>query len=98
VKPFTVRLRFYGDLNVFLGSKAGDEVIERTLAEKTSIKDAIESCGVPHPEVDLILVDEDPVGFDQSLAKDAKVEVFSVAGRDTVHTEKIGRASCRERV
>jgi uncharacterized protein with PIN domain len=88
VKPFKVRLRFHGDLNVFLGSKASDEVIERTLAEKTSIKDVIESCGVPHPEVDLILVDEDPVGFDQTLAKDAKVEVFSVENRGTVHTEK----------
>jgi uncharacterized protein len=88
VKPFKVRLRFHGDLNVFLGSKAADEVIERTLAEKTSIKDVIESCGVPHPEVDLILVDEDPVGFDQTLAKDTKVEVFSAEDRDTVHTEK----------
>ena len=88
MKPFKVRLRFHGDLNVFLGSKASDEVIERTLAEKTSIKDVIESCGVPHPEVDLILVDEDPVGFDQTLAKDAKVEVFPVENRDTIHTEK----------
>jgi uncharacterized protein with PIN domain len=88
VKPFKVRLRFHGDLNFFLASKAGDGVIERALAEKTSIKDVIESCGVPHPEVDLILVDEDPVGFDQTLAKDAKAEVFSVENRDTVRTEK----------
>ena len=61
VKPFKVRLRFHGDLNVFLGSKTGDAVIERQLAEKTSIKDIIESCGIPHPEVDLILIDEEPV-------------------------------------
>jgi uncharacterized protein with PIN domain len=88
VKPFKVRLRFHGDLNFFLVSKAGDAVIERALAEKTSIKDVIESCGVPHPEVDLILVDEDSVGFDQTLAKDAKVEVFPVENRDTVRTEK----------
>ena len=88
MKPFKVRLRFHGDLNFFFASKAGDAVIERALAEKTSIKDVIESCGVPHPEVDLILVDEDPVGFDQTLAKDAKVEVFSVENRDTVRTEK----------
>jgi uncharacterized protein with PIN domain len=88
VKPFKVRLRFHGDLNFFLVSKAGDAVIERALAEKTSIKDVIESCGVPHPEVDLILVDEDSVGFDQTLAKDANVEVFPVENRDTVRTEK----------
>jgi uncharacterized protein with PIN domain len=88
VKPFKVRLRFHGDLNVFLGSKAGDAVIERPLAEKTSIKDVIESCGVPHPEVDLILVDEQTVGFDHTQANDAKVEVFPVENWGTDRTEK----------
>ena len=88
MKPFEVRLRFHGDLNVFLRSRAGDVIIERRLAEKTSIKDIIESCGVPHPEVDLILVDEQTVGFDYTLANDAKVEVFPVKNRDTNRTEK----------
>jgi uncharacterized protein len=89
VKPFTIRLRFHGDLKVFLGSKApGDAVIERQLAEKTSIKDVIESCGIPHPEVDLILVDAHPVGFDYTLANDAEVEVFPVENRHTDLTEK----------
>jgi hypothetical protein len=88
VKPFRVRLRFHGDLNVFLGSKVGDAVIERPLAEKTSIKDVIESCGVPHPEVDLILVDDQPVGFGHRVAADAKVEVFPVENRDTHNTIK----------
>jgi len=88
VKPFKVRLRFHGDLIVFLRSRADDAVIERPLAEKTSIKDIIESCGVPHPEVDLILVDEQTVGFDHTLASDTKVEVFPVQHRDTDCTKK----------
>ena len=88
MKPFKVRLRFHGDLSVFLGSKAGDAVIERQLAEKASIKDVVESCGVPHPEVDLILVDEQTAGFDHTLAKDTKVEVFPVENRDTSRTDK----------
>jgi uncharacterized protein with PIN domain len=88
VKQFKVRLRFHRDLRIFLGSKAGDAVIERRLAEKTSIKDIIESCGVPHPEVDLILADGHPVGFDHTLANDAKVEVFPVENRGTGWTEK----------
>jgi hypothetical protein len=88
VKPFKVRLRFHGDLNVFLGSKTDDAVIERPLSEKTSIKDVIESCGVPHPEVDLILVDDQPVGFGHTVAADAKVEVFAVENRDTNNTAK----------
>jgi len=89
VKPFTVRLRFHGDLNIFLGSKAsGEAVIERQLTEKTSIKDVIESCGIPHPEVDMILVDEQSVDFDHTLTNDAKVEVFSVENHGTDRAEK----------
>jgi hypothetical protein len=88
VRPFKVRLRFHGDLNIFLGSKSRGAVIERPLAEKTSIKDIIESCGIPHPEVDLILVDDQTVGFDHTLTSDAKVEVFAVENRDTDRTEK----------
>ena len=88
MKPFTVRLSFHGDLNVFLRSKTGDAVIERRLTEKTSIKDIIESCGIPHPEVDLILIDEEPVSFDHTLANDTKAEVFPVESRGTVRTEK----------
>jgi len=88
VKPFKIRLSFHGDLSVFLRSKAGDAVIERPLAEKTSVKDLIESCGVPHPEVDLILVNEQVVGFDHTMANSAKVAVFPVENRGTFHTEQ----------
>ena len=88
MKPFKGRLRFHGDLSVFLGSKAGDAVIERRLAEKTSIKDIIESCGVPHPEVDLILADDQVVGFDHTLANDTKVQVFPIDNIRTILQEK----------
>lgn len=88
MNPFTVRLRFHGDLHVFLGAKAGDAIIDRRLAEKTSIKDIIESCGVPHPEVDLILVDEQPVGFGHTVVRDANIEAFPIKSPYTDHTEK----------
>jgi len=86
--PFKVRLRFHSDLNAFLRSRAGDAVVERSLAEKTSIKDVIESCGVPHTEVDLIMVDDQPVGFGHTVDNDTKVEVFPVANRSTDRTDK----------
>ena len=88
MKPFTVRLRFHGDLNFFLRSRGSDAVIDRQLSEKTSIKDIIESCGVPHPEVDLILVDEHTVGFEWTLTSNAKVQVFPVGNRDTFYANK----------
>jgi uncharacterized protein len=78
VKPFTVRLKLHRDLDFFLRSGARSQSIERSLSEKTSVKDAIESFGVPHPEVDLILVDGRPVDFDYALAYDVDVEVYPV--------------------
>lgn len=50
--------------------------VERTLTEKTSIKDVIESCGVPHPEVDLIVVAGEPVDFNFGITRDAEIEVY----------------------
>jgi uncharacterized protein len=88
VKPFTVRIRFHDDLGFFLRSKTRNRTVERNLSEKTSVKDAIESCGVPHPEVDTILVNRQAVDFDHTLAKDEDVEVFPVEKRGTIRTGK----------
>src|SRR5437899_12933593 len=76
VNPFTVRLDLHGDLDFFLRSGARRRSIERSLAEKTSVKDVIESCGVPHPEVDLILVNGQAVDFNFGVAGDAEIEVY----------------------
>src|ERR1044072_286220 len=56
VNPFTVRLNLHGDLDFFIRKGAPGRTIERPLNEKTSVKDAIEACGVAHPEIDFILV------------------------------------------
>ncbi len=81
VKPFTVRLNLHGDLDFFLRSEARGRSSERKLSEKTSVKDAIESFGVPHPEVDVILVNRQSVDFDYALAKDAEIELYPVVTR-----------------
>jgi hypothetical protein len=41
-----------------------------------SVKDANESLGVPHTEVELVLVDGEPVGFDRRLAGGSRVSVY----------------------
>src|SRR2546423_3433871 len=71
---FAVHLTFHGDLSFFLKSKTPG--IERRLSEKTSIKDVIEACGVPHTEVDLILVNGQPVSFVEILTQDVAVDVY----------------------
>ena len=73
---FTVRLTFHGDLGFFLRSKSAH--LERRLSERTSVKDIIEACGVPHPEVDLILVDGQATGFERVVAQDAVVDVHGI--------------------
>jgi len=88
VKRFTVRLNFHGDLDFFLGSRGGTGAIQRSLAEKTSVKDVVESCGVPHPEVDLILMNQQPIGFSQTLTGDAEIEVYPVGTAPTQWTDK----------
>ena len=78
VNPFTVRLNLHGDLDFFLRSGARGRSIERSLSEKTSVKDVIESCGVPHPEVDLILANGQPVDFHYAITSDADIELYPV--------------------
>lgn len=88
MKPFTVRLNLHGDLDFFVRSGARDRRIERSLGEKTSVKDVIEACGVPHPEIDLILVNGQPVDFDYAIASDADIELYPVGIRSTNCKEK----------
>jgi uncharacterized protein len=76
LKPFSVRLHVHGDLDFFLGRTRARRNIERKLREKTSVKDVIESCGIPHPEIDLILVNGEAVDFNFGVARDVEIEVY----------------------
>ncbi len=88
MNPFTVRLNLHGDLDFFVHSGARGRRIERSLGEKTSVKDVIEACGVPHPEIDLILVNGQPVDFDYAIASSADIELYPVGARPTTFKEK----------
>jgi uncharacterized protein with PIN domain len=75
VKPLSVRLHVHGDLDFFLGSRTRGGRVERRLSEKTSVKDVIESFGIPHPEVDLILVNGQAVDFGYAVTGDAEIDL-----------------------
>ena len=79
MSSFTVRLTFHGDLAFFLTRKRS--IVERRLNERTSVKDIVEACGVPHTEVDLVLVDGQPVDFSRVIGSEAGVEVFPIRSR-----------------
>src|SRR5437588_7788877 len=87
---FIVRFRFHGDLPFFLDSRRRQaELIEKHLHEKTSVKDAIESCGIPHPEVDLICCDGSAVPFAHSLTVNAIVDVHGVVDSPAAPNERL---------
>jgi hypothetical protein len=72
---FTVVLSFDGDLAFFVKQRKPEMPIVRLLERKTSVKDVIESCGVPHPEVDLIVCNGQPVDFSFQLETHARIDI-----------------------
>lgn len=74
----TLTLRFYEELNDFLPpeKRKGDYRVE--IFGRPSVKDIIESQGVPHPEVDLILVDGESVSFTFRPVGGERIAVYPV--------------------
>jgi hypothetical protein len=70
--------RFYEELNDFLPEARRKRDFAIEIDRARSVKDAIESAGVPHPEVDLILVDGRSVDFAYLLRGGERVSVYPV--------------------
>ena len=77
--PFTVTFHFAGGLRFFLPKAMRGSTVTRVLRERTSVKDAVEACGVPHPEIDFITCDGTTVGFQHQLTHRSMVHVFGIA-------------------
>ena len=76
---FTIALTFHADLLLFLKREKRNCLVRRVLGHKASVKDVVESCGVPHPEVDLIMVNGKPADFSFQLKTDAVLEIYPVS-------------------
>lgn len=70
--------RFYEELNDFLKPNLRKKTFEFEFKGNPSIKDVIEAVGVPHTEIDLILVDGESVGFDHILSDKSLVSVYPI--------------------
>ena len=79
---FEVFLKFHDGLNFFLEAARRKGRFARRLREPTSVKDLIESCGVPHPEVDVILANGQPVVFGSMVKAGDEFEVYPVLTPD----------------
>lgn len=74
----TAWFRFYEELNDFLPPSRKKLSFSVCFRGNTPVKDIIESLGVPHTEIDLILVNGLSVDFKYRLKDDDKVSVYPV--------------------
>lgn len=74
-----VYIRFYEELNDFLPADQHQTAFYHALKKPRSIKDLIESIGIPHTEVDHILVNGVPVYFDYQVESGDQISVYPIS-------------------
>jgi uncharacterized protein len=73
-----VYLRFYEELNDFLPEEKRKKRFAHQFIDRTSVKDLIESLGVPHTEIDLILGNGKSVNFKYLINDGDDISVYPV--------------------
>ena len=72
----TATFRFYEELNDFLAPKRRKQEFTVPCAQAATTKHMIEALGVPHTEVELILVNGESADFNQQLMDGDRVAVY----------------------
>lgn len=75
---YSASFRFYQELNDFLPKPLRQVSFEHQFSSNASVKDTIEAIGVPHTEIDLILIDGKSVDFGFKLQGGEQVSVYPV--------------------
>src|SRR5215469_14976015 len=68
--------RFHGELNDFLPTNRRENAFPHRFLLPASVKDMIEALGVPHTEVDSILVNDFPVDFGYLVQDGDSISVY----------------------
>ena len=76
--PQQINIRFYEELNDFLPPDKRKKDFNVELKKPRSVKDLIESVGVPHTEIDLIIVNGESVDFNYQVQPDDHISVYPV--------------------
>lgn len=79
--PKEIEVRFYAELNDFLPADRRQVAFRHSFEGTPSIKDTIEAIGVPHTEIDVILVNGRSVDFTYRLQGREHVSVYPVFER-----------------
>ena len=72
----TATFRFYEELNDFLAPERRRQAFDCRCAQAATVKHMIEALGVPHTEVELVLVNGESVGFGRMLQQGDRVAVY----------------------
>src|SRR4051794_11528004 len=72
----TASFRFYAELNDFLAPERRGHEFSYLFIDRTSVKDMIESFGVPHTEIDIILANGQSVDFAYIVADGDRIAVY----------------------
>jgi hypothetical protein len=70
--------RFYAELNDFLPAQKRQQDITHSFELNASVKDMIEAQGVPHTEIDLILVNGQSMDFSYLVQDGDQISVYPV--------------------
>ena len=73
-----VHFRFYEELNDFLPDSKKKNRFEHFYIDRASVKDMVEALGVPHTEIDLILVNGKSVNFKYIVSDGDDISVYPV--------------------
>jgi uncharacterized protein with PIN domain len=78
---YRVTVRFYEELNFFLPDHRKRRDFDITFPDRRSVKDLVESLNVPHPEIDLILINGESSSFDRIVEDGDRISVYPVFER-----------------
>jgi len=76
--PHQISIRFYEELNDFLPRNKRKKDFKVQLKKTRSIKDLIESIGIPHTEIDLIVINGESIDFNYQVQPDDRISVYPV--------------------
>lgn len=88
-----ITIQLFAELNDFLDEELRSKAIRHQLDHPRSVKDLLESIGVPHSEIDAIIVGEESVDFSYLVGPGDDIAVYPVSlqprGLHLVRLQKI---------
>ena len=71
-----ITIKFHGQLNDFLSEQQQGTVLEVEYKNTRSVKDLIESIGIPHTEIDIVIRNKESISLTQLVRPGDSIEVY----------------------